>query len=441
MRSEPTPELMFKAGLCIGCGACGAPVALDPFGEYRPTGPARPGFATRCPFSPAAANEDEIAAPLFSKSPKDGRLGRYRDLLVGYAPAFRASGSSGGPVSFVLAKLLETGFVDGVAHVAPAADGRLFAYRVSRSLEAIRQGAQSRYYPVELSGVLDVMRRVPGRYAVVGVPCFIKAVRLAMAAEPVLRARIVATIGLVCGHGKSARLAESFAAQLGISAPDLATLSFRVKDPNRPANWYRARATSRDGRVAEGDWWHFAEGDWGAGFFQNRACDFCDDVMAETADLTLGDAWVAPYTEDGRGTNVVLARADWAVRLLADARASGEAVLTPVSPDLVAETQAAGLRHRREGLSWRLARYRGRVPVKKRVAPTASELPLRRRVIYFMRYLISRQSRVVFAAARTLGQPRLYLLWARPMLRLYQAVAHSRGRLGALCDRWIGPRR
>ena len=50
------------------------------------------------------------------------------------------------------------------------------------------------------------------------------------------------------------------------------------------------------GATAEQDWWHLADGDWGAGFFQNPACDWCDDVVAETADIAFGDAWVEPYS-------------------------------------------------------------------------------------------------------------------------------------------------
>jgi coenzyme F420-reducing hydrogenase beta subunit len=79
----------------------------------------------------------------------------------------------------------------------------------------VRAGAKSRYYPVELSGVLNEIRSRPGRYAVVGVPCFIKALHLVRAAEPVLAERIVLTLGLFCGHSKSARMAESFAWQMG----------------------------------------------------------------------------------------------------------------------------------------------------------------------------------------------------------------------------------
>ena len=62
--------------------------------------------------------------------------------------------------------------------MAPTDGERLFRYRISRTPDELADGAKSRYYPVEMSEVLETIRRVPGRYAVVGVPCFIKAVHL-----------------------------------------------------------------------------------------------------------------------------------------------------------------------------------------------------------------------------------------------------------------------
>src|SRR3546814_3374610 len=77
-------------------------------------------------------------------------------------------------------------------------------------------------------------------------------------------------------------------------------VEFRLKNPARPANWYTAQLSLKDGNSLSKDWWHLVDGDWGAGFFQNSACNFCDDVVAETADISFGDAWLEPYSSDGR---------------------------------------------------------------------------------------------------------------------------------------------
>jgi coenzyme F420-reducing hydrogenase beta subunit len=464
MRPPDPPALsraeVVRAGLCIGCGACaaadgdsGAGMALDHHGLYRPEGPpgwlARPSatLARTCPFSPAAADETALAAARFPAAPhRDDRLGRFEAAYVGHAaePGLRDGGSSGGMVTWVAAALLDAGLVDAVAHVAPAdAGGARFAYRLSRSPAELRAGARSRYYPVELSGVLAEIRAVPGRYAVVGVPCFVKAIHLLRAADPLLAERIAFTLGLFCGHMKSARMIESFAWQMGTEIAAAERIDYRMKDPSRPANWYVAELGLRSGEVRSRHWWDMADGDWGAGFFQSPACDACDDVVAETADVSFGDAWVEPFSSDPRGTNVVVVRSPAIAALIAAGRADGRLALDPVNADFVAGTQAAGLRHRREGLAYRLtwrrfAGGRGLKP-RKRVAPSARGLPLRRRLVYRARHGIAVWSHRVFALARRLGRPGLYLAWARAALAAYQGLAYSRGRLGRLADRLLPP--
>jgi coenzyme F420-reducing hydrogenase beta subunit len=331
---------------------------------------------------------------------------------------------------------LRTGAVDAVAHVLaadPQARGRFFEYRISRSAEALKQGAKSRYYPIELSGVLREIRETTGRYAVIGIPCFIKALHLLRSSDPVLRERITHTLGLFCGHMKSAAMVESFAWQLRTELGEVRALDYRLKDERRPANWYRAWLELADGSTAEQDWWHLADGDWGAGFFQNPACNWCDDVVAETADISFGDAWVEPYSSDGRGTNVVIVRTKALKSMIEIARAEGRLQLEPVGAEFAIEAQAAGLRHRREGLAYRLSwRRRGIVP-RKRIA-ASTDLPLRRKLIYRMRYSIAHWSHRIFRLARRLDAPAVYLLWARTTLRLYQALAWSRGPLGRAFD-------
>ena len=43
-------------------------------------------------------------------------------------------------------------------------------------------------------------------------------------------------------------------------------------------------------------------------FFKLKACDFCDDVAGETADVAVGDAWLTPYDQDPLGNNILLVR-------------------------------------------------------------------------------------------------------------------------------------
>jgi coenzyme F420-reducing hydrogenase beta subunit len=451
------PAEIVGAGLCIGCGGCAAlePRARmdwDRDGQLVPASPPDwmvrrdPRVARICPFSPEAANEDAIAARLFPQAANaDVMIGRYEAAYVGHVAegAFRTQGSSGGMVSWVAAELLRRGLVDGVAHVAPqrraATDGRLFGYRISRDVAELGAGAKSRYYPIEMSDVLREIEAVPGRYAVVGVPCFIKAVNLLRQDRPVLADRIAFTLGLFCGHMKSARMADSFAVQLGVEPEAVQAIDYRLKNPERPANWYTAHLTLQDGSTRQRDWWHLVEGDWGSGFFMNSACNFCDDVTAETADVAVGDAWLEPYSSDGRGTNVVVVRSPLVAGLVEEAIGEGRLALEPVDRDFVRRTQAAGLRQRREGLAYRLARTRLPLPVRKRVTPSRA-IPGRRKLIYRMRIAISAWSHRLFRLAQAVGLPGLYFSWGRAAKATYHGLAYSTGWLGRLTERALDPK-
>ena len=451
-----SPKAIVEADLCIGCGSCvahtGAPEAqmkFDSLGQLKPHGPAEwynhasESFTRTCPFSPAASNEDQLATTLFPHAPQhSATIGYLQTAYVGYVAEeeYRMQGSSGGMVSWVATELLQQGLIDGVAHVVatkdPQTEGRYFRYRISRTKAEISEGAKSRYYPIELSEVLKTIREVPGRYAIVGIPCFIKAVQLLRQQDPVMRDRIRYTLGLFCGHMKSARFVESFAWQMQIPVSDIERVDFRHKDPSRPANWYNAQLTLRDGRVVNKDWWHLADGDWGAGFFMNSACNFCDDVVAETSDISFGDAWVEPYSSDGRGTNVVVVRSPEVQALVEQAISAGRLQLDSVSADFVEQTQAAGFRQRREGLAYRLTWGTKGIQPRKRVAPDAQAPARQRKLIYRMRYYISAWSLQVFRLARRLKRPAIYTYWARMALAVYHGFAYHQGKFSEMRKRF-----
>ncbi|HEY0059311.1 MAG TPA: Coenzyme F420 hydrogenase/dehydrogenase, beta subunit C-terminal domain [Flavisolibacter sp.] len=439
MNHPLSPKDIVRSDLCIGCGSCVGQAGLaetrmkfDAYGFIKPSGPVewynKPSerFSQTCPFSPTAPKEDQLMAELFPDATQgNAATGRFQDAYVGHVSEdeFRTRGSSGGMVSWVAVELLRKGLVDGVAHVVassdPQEDGNYFHYTISRTEAEIAAGAKSRYYPIELSKVLQTIRDVPGRYAVVGVPCFIKAVQLLRRADPLFRERIRFTLGLFCGHMKSARFVESFAWQMKVPVEDVKQVEFRHKYPERPAYIYNAMLTIRDGRVVNRDWKDLADGDWGAGYFMNSACNFCDDVVAETADVSFGDAWVEPYAADGRGTNVVIVRSEIAAKALSEGIAEGRLALKTVDAEFVERTQTSGLRMRREGLAYRLTWAKKGVQPVKRVPPDA-QLPKTRKLVYRMRQRITVGSHRMSRLARTMKLPALYILWAKIAGTVYQ---------------------
>lgn len=100
--------------------------------------------------------------------------------------------------------------------------------------------------------------------------------------------------------------------------------------------------------------------------------------------------------------------------------------LSPVDAAFVADTQAAGLRHRREGLAYRLRVFPPKLPLLKRVPPASVGPSLRRKLIYRFRASISAWSRRVSALARRTNWSGFYIHWARLTLTLYRRLAYPR---------------
>lgn len=428
-------------GCCIGCGACaafdpGIKIKLDDYGRYVATrnganSPTNPAVARVCPFADGVPDENELARELFGPAGSfESHVGFYVATYAGWVieSNFRAQGSSGGLGSWVLVELLNRGLVDHVVHVAPQsvsqAGDSLFGFAISSTVDEVRAKAKSRYYPVEMSGVIAEMLRRPGRYAVVGIPCFIKAIRLACRESAVLKERVSFTIGIVCGHLKSTAFAEMFAWQCGVAPSELRGIDFRTKLPNRPAFSYGVTVTGeREGRpfTVTKPTSELVGSNWGHGFFKYKACDFCDDVVGETADISVGDAWLPEYVSDSAGTNVVVVRSPALNAILGAAVSQGRLHLDPIPAEKVVESQAGGFRHRRDGLAYRLAveDHAGRWRPTKRVEPSSNRLSSKLRDIYALRYELGQASHAAFAAVKARKDFRLFQQLMNPLTARY----------------------
>jgi coenzyme F420-reducing hydrogenase beta subunit len=407
-------------GFCIGCGACAAvrPDAMTMqwtgtgFIQARVNRQRPVGIASNttdavdpqlvCPFAANATSEDELAAEAFpSVAHRHSAVGRYINCYAGKVTEHSGydRASSGGIARHILESLFVLGHVDHVVQVYARSAKRdgdpLFFYDIAGSVDAIRGGSKSAYYPVEMSRVLRHVIDNPGRYAITGVPCFIKAVRLACRVNPVLRDRIHFTVGIVCGHLKSRFFAELLAWQLNVPPWELESIDFRVRLPNLPANHKGVRATSRYPTTMPSPALREQElfgTNYGQGFFKYKACDYCDDVMAETADVSIGDAWLPQYIH--QGTSLVIVRNEIINCILAEHAAAGRLHLDYLSPDQAADSQAAGLRHRRQGLSYRLRLLEraGRWIPRKRVRPGSLAVSFRYKLIFLLRMSIATTS-------------------------------------------------
>lgn len=379
-------------------------------------------------FGGVAPNEDEIAQALYGS-----QTGVQHDVIAGYflgtsagwvdEPGFRSGSSSGGVATWVLCELMKRGEIDGVVHLKEGGpEGQLFTYQVSRSVDEVRAGAKTRYYPGELSTVLREIRNVPGRYAVVGIPSFIYELRLLQRIEPVFRERIVYTIGLICGHQKSANYARYLAWRGGILPEMLRSIDFRKKIAQEPANQYSTEIVGLVDGVEEAKIISQKDlfgTDWGLGFFKSSFSDFTQDALNETADLALGDAWLPRYTPDGRGTNIIIARDSRLSDLLDEGRASGKLHLEQVPLNDVVRSQTSLIRQSVLEVPYRfgyLERAGVRTPSIRRTGLTV-DLSLARRLIQRIRLVTSQASHSAYIDAAREGS---LTSFDRQMIRLSQ---------------------
>ncbi len=408
-------------------------MALNSFGEYDYVvdGPLTAGELKRIEDLDGLqhADEDQISDWLFGDrgdNQHDPVLGYYRSLYCGHVREgdFRAKGSSGGIATWLLTELLRTGEVDGVvAVVHTPGEAALYKYAVLRSADAVRASAKSRYYPVEMSAALREINEVPGKYALVGIPTFISDVRRLQQIDSTLRERITYTVSLLCGHQKSTKYGESIAFEAGIPSADVSGIDFRFKTGEGLASTYvteisgvSAGSPVREVLPAERSY----ATDWSAGMFKTNFSDFVDDCFGETADITVGDAWLPQYVEDSEGTNVVIVRDARLADLIDEASRAGRLALDYVTADTVRQSQPGLIRHYRTELPYRLWKHSDR-HIVKRVLPSA-DLPVLRRAVQDLRMSIARQSRQAYCEAEARSDWSYFVKRMEPLMKRYRFV-------------------
>lgn len=406
-------DKVVQAGACVGCGACSVitnrqiPMNVNRFGIWQADVSAtlsstRELGSLVCPFSDESPDESRLSSEQYPELQEHQLIGRCEAAFAAQVNDndYLEGSSSGGLTSWLLLQLLERNLIDGVLHVG-AADGEdLFEYVASHTPEELTSRRKSIYYSTSMAEALLAIRGNGMRYAVVGVPCFITAGRLLAHNDAELRSQLCYFVGLVCGHLKSAAFAELLAWQCGIPPAELASVDFRVKNPLRDAGSYDFEAISTAGKGFRAPTNSLFGGNWGLGLFQLDACNYCDDVFAETADIVFGDAWLPEFVSDWRGHNVVVTRHPELAQIIDDGVATGTITRHPLGPDRAADSQAGNFRHRREGLQLRLYddQVAGLWTPRKRVKPSV-DIPRRRKSVVRSRRELSSASHRLFREA------------------------------------------
>jgi coenzyme F420-reducing hydrogenase beta subunit len=388
--SEGVIERVVQQGLCIGCGLCAGlcpsgTLAMETVtnGDLVATsiGPCLGGCSfclAFCPFSGQVPDEGHLAEGRFTDNPGVQHhpvLGHYLATWAAYSTLdqHRQQGSSGGMVTWLLEELLKKGRVDAVIAVGREQEpGRPFGFQVLRRPQDVRAAAGSRYFPVSLEKILSEIESAGDqRYALVGLPCLLKGVEAARRRIPHLANRLTFLVGLTCGHLPNHCYTEYLARLSGLPAEGILQVDYRLKKEASTAADFGFQAQFGDrwgrllpfrGKVAKA---------WTQRHFQFDACNYCEDVFAEVADVAAMDAWLPEYARDPRGHSLLVVRHPEVRDLLLRGEAEGRCRLIEEPPRRIVESQAGAVAFKREGIASRLqiAREKGRSVPPKRTAP------------------------------------------------------------------------
>lgn len=363
MKTEHTIYDIVNNQLCTGCGICvsesDSKMVWNNQGFLVPDTSMKftPDAIKLCPFNPDGDinNEDSLSQEFLKDTHKaDLEIGNFVNLYAGYSPEYRETSSSGGIATYVFEYLLKNKIVDYL-FIVKEIDGK-YTYQLFTDSNQIKTISKTRYIPVTMADLFTKIDQIQGKIAISGVACFIKAIRLKQKHQPLLKEKIPFLIGIICGGLKSKFFTDYLSQKSGIQGA-YSNQEYRIKDKNSTASDYSF------GALDEATQFHQMKmrtvGDmWGTGLFKSNACDFCDDVATELADISLGDAWIRPYNQEGLGNSVIVTRSALADKIISNGILNQELNCKEISLTLFKTSQAGSFRHRQLGMKYRVHKFK-----------------------------------------------------------------------------------
>lgn len=208
-RALKTLSKIIDGDLCHRCGTCVGICPTDVLGVDDNEYPAVKSLSacTDCDLCVKVCPGEEFDSQSFSKELFDKELGAedmhgsFQDAYLSYSTdeQIRENATSGGLVTGLLVSLLEQGLIDGAVLITSDKETPWKGSPVvARSKEEIIEASKSKYAISPTNVMLSEIRKVSGRYALVGLPCQIHGFLKAASLNPIFKQRVVLTIGLFC---------------------------------------------------------------------------------------------------------------------------------------------------------------------------------------------------------------------------------------------------
>ncbi|KAA9013032.1 coenzyme F420-reducing hydrogenase [Sphingobium limneticum] len=318
---------------------------------------AEPGYSRpvqKAPLAPdieqvvATACPGSVVAPWMRAPERHPSWGPWHRTLTGYAgdSSVRHAASSGGAISALLIEAMASGLVERVLHVVADPDNPTRnIMHWSHSPQEIIEGAGSRYAASSPLAFMDEALDDGRRFAFVGKPCDVSAVRQLALSDPRVDRQIPIKLSFFCGGLPAHAGADRIIRAMGLEPEEVT--AFRYRGNGWPG---LTRARTADGRLGE---MRYAES-WGrhlSAQVQFR-CKICPDAVGGVADIACADAWYGgesgyPSFDEQDGRSLIMSRTAVGEALLDGALRSGALVAEPLDIKEVDLMQPAQARRKR----------------------------------------------------------------------------------------------
>lgn len=305
---------------CTGCGLCAAfNKAKLQKGNKGFIYPIEADSTWLKKICPASGNQNQWM---------DGSIwGHYNSVQFGWSSdeSLRAKASSGGALTEIASFMLEKRIVDSIIHTCVSATNPTGTQAcLSTTRDELKARCGSRYsisHPLEIINKLDLTKR----YAFIGKPCDVIALRNFLNLSKEYRNVIVYTLSFFCAGLPSDAAQDKLLKELGCNRNDCKCVVYRGN------GWPGfATATDENGNEYKMDY----DSSWGKILGRDimPACRFCIDGIGETADIACCDGWYlnkdkTPDFSEHEGRNIIFARTDVGSKLLQQVISEGNLII------------------------------------------------------------------------------------------------------------------
>ena len=343
-----------KKHFCIGCGMCASVLGANKCKMVLE----KDGFYIPSVKTNISRKESQLISRLCPGIHVEGnkQSGVWGSMLAieeswSADPTIRFKAASGGVVTSIALYLLESHAVDAVLQVGVDEDSYLYnKLKISRTREDIIINAQSRYAPAlvfnEINKIFDASDE---KYAFIGKPCDIAAMKNFLTEFPECNDRIKTFISIFCA-GMPSYNASIKTWQMSGKTEEPFSLKYR--GDGWPGNFCAKWKDGTDFQLTYNDSWGKVLGRH-IGF----RCKICPDGIGMLADIAVGDSWSTkngyPDFTESEGRCFVMVRTKNGNDIMEMAEKNGFIIRNSLDINKIAQMQTYQY-NRRKLEGWRL---------------------------------------------------------------------------------------